>query len=108
MRKDNTKSFKNQKGMLVKLMKLFRIFDLFGKNINLTYNGSDKFKTSWGGMASIILLSFLVAYVIYLLNSLISKSNPRISKATLLKDIKSKSDDYYRYLNIIDNLIYLN
>ena len=93
MKKNKKSSFKNHKGFGIKILKILRFIDLFGKNITLSYNGQDKYKSSWGGILSAILIMFLLGFFSYLLNQLITRSNPTISTATLQKDIKSSSED---------------
>ena len=93
MKKPKKGSFKNHKGFGVKIFKILRFIDLFGKDITLSYDGHDKYKSSWGGILSVILIMLLLAFFSFLLNQLVTRSNPTVSTATLQKDIKSNSED---------------
>ena len=46
MKKQKKSSFKNHKGFGVKILKMLRFIDLFGKDITLSYDGHDKYKSS--------------------------------------------------------------
>ena len=50
-----------------KLNDFVRTFDIFGKNVELNYNGSQKIKTPLGGIIGVI---FMVLMIIYSLLSL--------------------------------------
>ena len=51
----------------MKLNDFVRTFDIFGKNVELNYNGSQKIKTPLGGIIGVI---FMVLMIIYSLLSL--------------------------------------
>ena len=72
---------------------MLRFIDLFGKDITLSYDGHDKYKSSWGGILSVILIMLLLPFFSFLLYQLITRSNPTVSTATHQKDIKSSSED---------------
>ena len=59
----NMKSSKTQKKkLLVRLLDFFKSVDLYGKNIKLTYEGDDTFKTHIGGFASFTILLLILSY----------------------------------------------
>ncbi len=41
------------------------MIDLFGQGVNLTWNGEDKHKTTFGAAISFVLLMILLAFSIY-------------------------------------------
>lgn len=48
-----------------------RNLDVYGKPVTMTYRGKDKFKTTFGGVVSLILLLFIVSVFLYKLRDLI-------------------------------------
>jgi len=51
----------------MKLNDFVRNFDIFGRNVQLNYNGSPKFKTPLGGLIGVI---FMICMIVYSLLSL--------------------------------------
>ena len=43
--------------------KKFRDLDMYGRNIQLTYRGSDKFKTKFGAFCTLLAVIFMIIYV---------------------------------------------
>lgn len=70
-----------------KLMNKFKMIDMYGKPIVMTFDGSDKFHTLIGAFISLLILGVLAVYVALQLTSLISRSNTSMSKNTIFKDL---------------------
>jgi len=51
--------------------------------VQLTYKGSEKFRSSFGGLVSLSLVLFLVSAFAYKLNTMFKRSNSQIKKNTL-------------------------
>lgn len=66
--------------------------DLYGEKINLTYEGSETYKTYPGAFVSFIVLLVMVAYSIYRGVILINKMNPDVSKKSFLRDLNLAGD----------------
>lgn len=62
----------------------FRRLDQFGQQINLTWKGEQKFKTTQGATVSLMLLIVMVVYASYGLAWVFNRTNPQISKTTLM------------------------
>ena len=56
------KSLKVKKKFFVRILDFFKNFDLYGKNIKLTYEGEDTFKTFIGGFISTLILLSILSY----------------------------------------------
>ena len=39
--------------------------DFFGQTVNLTWNGEDRFKTTFGASVSIVLIAVLIAFAVF-------------------------------------------
>ena len=61
------------------LQKFLTKFDVFGQQINLTYKGNEKYKTSIGGFGTIISGVLVLTYGIFGLSSLINKNVMQIN-----------------------------
>ncbi len=55
--------------------------------MSLAYRGDEKFKTTPGAIASIIVILILLAYTAYKTYVLFNKVNPNISKAGFIRDL---------------------
>jgi hypothetical protein len=60
------------------LYNFFVPIDIFGKQIQFTYNQKSQFSTSCGGTVSIIVLIMIFAYLFFMLKVLFSRSDPLI------------------------------
>lgn len=63
----------------------FRTIDLFGQTVNLTWNGEEKFKTTFGASVTIFMLSVLIVFSVVNLLDVLNRTNPTISKTSLLR-----------------------
>ena len=61
------------------------MLDLFGQGVNLTWNGEDKYKTTFGAAISFVLLLILLALSIYKLYYLFNRYGAQLTKTTLIK-----------------------
>jgi hypothetical protein len=64
----------------------FKTVDLFGQSVNLTWNGEDNYKTTFGAAISSVLIVILLAYTSYRIYYLVNRNNPTISKTTFIRD----------------------
>ena len=70
----------------------FKRFDLFGKNILLTYEGSSKFRTIIGGLFSFFIYLLILSYVILQLRVMFLRNNTTNSKNSLQKELITNSE----------------
>jgi hypothetical protein len=63
----------------------FKTIDFFGQSINLTWNGEDTFKTTFGASVSLILILILIGYSIVSAIDLFTLANPNVTKTTLMQ-----------------------
>jgi hypothetical protein len=68
----------------------FKSIDIYGQSINLTYRGSESFKTTSGALTSLFVLGVLLAYTAYRSYVLFNRINPDISKKGLMRDLNSE------------------
>ena len=67
-------------------------------NIVLTYKGDDKYKTHLGGIISIILMSTILVYIVYLFKVMFGKENTSFLKTSLLNDKNIYIKLYKKYM----------
>jgi hypothetical protein len=60
--------------------------DFFGQTVNLTWNGEDRFKTTFGASVTIVLIAVLLAFTVFKALDLFKKNNPTVSKTTILRN----------------------
>ncbi|CAI2385568.1 unnamed protein product [Moneuplotes crassus] len=84
--------FRKHSSFFQKISGFLRTFDIYGKNIVLTYNGEDKYTTLIGGVTSILVSLIILTYGTYLALLLINKDNTRFARASLLNDLYSNTD----------------
>ena len=70
-------------------LSFIRSFDMYGKNIVLTYKGDDKYRTHVGGFASIVVGAVIFSYIIYLFFVMLTKGNTNISVSSILNDVSN-------------------
>ena len=63
---------------------------MYGKDIVLTYNGNDKYRTYIGGVASIFVGSIIIIYVIYLFYIMLYKHDTNVATNSAVEDIFTK------------------
>ena len=73
----------------------FKNLDLYGKNIMLTYEGNEKFKTHIGALISLWILMMVTTYLALQLRVMILKNNTSFSKNSLQKDLTNDNEVHY-------------
>ena len=78
-------------GKITKLWKVIykfvKRFDLFSQKIMLTYKGETSFSTFFGGVVSLMILSIIWVYSIFLLQIMFNRQNSNNSKSTSVVDL---------------------
>ena len=82
--------FKSQKSFLTKWVNKIKDVDMYGKNIQMTYNGNDKYRTYIGGVASIFVSLIIITYVIYLFYVMFKKQDTNVTTNSAVDDIFDK------------------
>lgn len=54
---------------------MLREIDIYARPVQLTYKGSEKFKSTFGGLVSLGVVLFLVSVFIYKLNDMVNRNN---------------------------------
>ena len=75
------------------LKKRLKDQDMFGYPVQLTFNGSDSYKTTIGGIFSLLINFFLFFFFVVKLGVMITASNDSVS-------IKEANIDFEKYGNI--------
>ncbi|CAI2358867.1 unnamed protein product [Moneuplotes crassus] len=81
------KLFRRKKTIAQRLFNAVKAVDMYGKDIVLTYDGDDKYRTHIGGVASIIVFGIVFSYIIYLIQLMFSKGDTTFIKTSLLNDL---------------------
>ena len=81
---------------------MFKECDLYGKNIVLTYEGSNKFKSILGGLASLIIYGLILSYFILQLRVMLLRNNTSNSKNSLQKELNSDTEVHNIGMNNIN------
>ncbi|CAI2359077.1 unnamed protein product [Moneuplotes crassus] len=81
------KLFKRKKTLGQKIFNSVKSFDMYGKDIVLTYDGEDKYRTHIGGIASIFVFGIVFTYIIYLVHVMLTKGDTTFIKTSLLNDL---------------------
>ncbi|CDW81986.1 UNKNOWN [Stylonychia lemnae] len=63
---------------------LLRSIDIYAKPVQLTYKGSEKFRSTFGGIISLAVVIFFFSVFVYKLNDMFNKSQTQIKKNTLV------------------------
>jgi hypothetical protein len=92
MAKGRKKMFRKKKTIFTRFLKFIRGFDMYGKDIVLTYKGDDKFRTHIGGVASIIVGVVILTYLAYLFQIMFTKADTKFSTSSLLNDVINDVD----------------
>ena len=87
--------FKIKQSFARRLCSSFKQIDLYGKNISLSFEGEEKFKTYIGAVTSFFIGTTMIIYFVYLFIVLISKSNSSVSKTTLRKELSQDTEIQY-------------
>ena len=77
---------KKEKQIDTRLSNNFKVFDMFGQTVNMTWNGEDKFRTVFGASITLTLMAILIAFTALKLIDLVHRVNPTVSKTTLYRD----------------------
>ena len=67
-----------------RITKAIRNVDIYGKPVQLSYKGKEKYKTSLGGFFSILILLLLLSIFLYKLQLMILRKNTQIKKNSLI------------------------
>ena len=67
-----------------KLKKWVKEMDMYGKPVTMTYRGKETFKTTFGGIVSLILVVFLLSVFGFKLQDMFQHNNTEIKKNTLV------------------------
>lgn len=68
----------------------FKMLDMFGQTVNLTWNGEDKFKTTFGAGVTLVLMILLVVYFGLSAKTIADRNGAVVTKISL---IRSAADD---------------
>ena len=74
------------------LLHRFKLLDMYGKHIVMTYEGDEKFRTFVGAFVSTLIMSLLFIYFILQLKVLYSRSDTAMSKNTIFKELKDDTE----------------
>ena len=58
-----------------KRWKFLKSFDIYAKPITMTYRGKEKFRSTFGGLISFILLGFIISIFGYKLRDMVNRNN---------------------------------
>ena len=72
-----------------------RTQDEYPQSVNLSFNGSDTYKTVLGGFASIIIKLGALAIAILLIITIFQRDNSTISVYKTFKDITNNQESHY-------------
>ena len=61
------------------LEKVIKKYDMFGQRINLTFHGENKYKTTYGGIVSILTIAVFVSLLVIKTIQLVGKQKPDIT-----------------------------
>ncbi|CDW75112.1 UNKNOWN [Stylonychia lemnae] len=78
----NTRERKYNKSSSCK--QVIRNIDIYAKPVQLTYKGSEKFKSTFGGLVSLGVICFFLSVFIYKMNDMFLKTQTQIKKNTLV------------------------
>jgi len=81
------KSFKKKPSYMKRGLSFIKGFDMYGKDIVLTYEGDDKYRTHVGGFASIVVKGVIITYIIYLFYVMLTKRDTSVSVSSLVNDV---------------------
>ena len=65
------KRLKKKKGLVGVFSAFIKYFDFYGEEIRLTYKGDSRYKTTTGGVVSLILLGLILLYSVTRVTALI-------------------------------------
>ena len=94
-----TKRLKRKQPYSRRICNFCRKIDLYGRNVSLSYEGEDKFKTYIGAATSFVIGTVMFIYFIYLFIILIEKSNSSVSKTSLRKELSQNVEIEYIGVN---------
>ena len=66
---------------------LLKRLDLFGRNILLTYQGDDKFKTNFGAVLSMLLIMLMVSFTLFKFAIMVNRSDFKSSKQSFVRNL---------------------
>ena len=87
MGKKRARAYKSKRSCPKKIFDLLKLFDQYGRDIQLTYQGESQFKTHLGGVISILFICLLFAYFVFLLNKMFKYQQINLQMNMLEDDI---------------------
>eukprot|EP00347_Sterkiella_histriomuscorum_P023757 403333491 len=79
----------SNKSMWHSVSSKFKLIDIYGQQINLTYKGDDSFKTMPGAFASVLIIFMILAFSVFRSIVLFTRNDPNISKASFQQDLNT-------------------
>ncbi|CAI2387840.1 unnamed protein product [Moneuplotes crassus] len=76
-----------KKSLMTKLFDKIKSIDMYGKDISLTYDGDDKYRTYIGGVSSLFVGSIIITYVVYLFYIMFYKQDTSVATTGSINDI---------------------
>jgi len=67
-------------------------FDLFGQTVSLTWNGEEKFNTTFGAVVTLFLFGVLIGFSVYRTVDVFKRMNPMVSRTNFLR---LEDDSFY-------------
>ena len=67
-----------------KLKNLLKSVDIYAKPIQLTYQGREKFRSTCGGLLSLLVIMFIVSVFAYNIRDLLNRTRTQIKKNTVV------------------------
>lgn len=77
------------------MRKKIRDTDMFSKSVQLSYKGKTSFKTTFGGVVSILIKILLTLYGILLFKEVVTKGNTTKSVTNIVKDLTKDTTKHY-------------
>ena len=71
-----------------------RSIDIFPADIKLNYKGKEKFKTLFGGWATLVIFVIMVVYAVFLTNQVINKRGSNTTLSTKIKDLQNNPEEH--------------
>ena len=78
-----------------KVSRVFQHFDMFGRNIRLTYKGKESYQTVVGGISTIVILTITFLYGGKLFLKLLEKSDITANRSYTIQDLSNLENSAY-------------
>ena len=93
--KDFLEEEREKKPFRKKCLKSFKGIDLYGKQIVLTYKGSETYNTTIGGIFSFFVIIILLYYFLAKLANIINRGDTTFAKKSFFVDLDSDENKVY-------------